>query len=337
MTSGPLASDPAVTSNATQAQDAAPTLTVVIPTKDRPGMLPGAISSVLEQTDDVEVIVIDDGSNAENARIIQTTCSDPRVRVLRNEQAHGAPHGRNQGLAEAKGRYWATLDDDDRWLPGKWSTQRSILEENGFPPDLVVVAGIRSDVGGSSNEVVPEVRGPERYERLTELFRRVRIGAFLNTYVLPTSLMREAGGYDERLVWGEHTDMLLRLSKIARFTGTEQIAVRVDRGHELAGTRVGRDWARKVEGIQLLLDKHRAAFEREPKLLALYRHALGVSQLRLGDRWGAARTFWTVALTAPTVDRRLRGLGQCVTAVIGGPRLWRWLSRTRGLQVDAIR
>ncbi|MCI0633448.1 MAG: glycosyltransferase [Actinobacteria bacterium] len=316
--------------------DAGPALTVVIPTKDRPAMVPEAVRSVLEQVEDVEVIVVDDGSTLENARAISASCSDPRVRVLRNEEARGAPHGRNQGLADARGRYWATLDDDDRWLPGKWAAQHAVLQDHGFPSDLVVVAGIRSSEGERSNEVVPLVRAPERFERLTPLFRRVRIGAFLNTYVVPTSLMRDAGGYDERLVWGEHTDMLIRLAQVGRFAGTDRISVHVDRGHELAGTRVGRNWAKKVEGIRLLLDKHEAAFAREPQLRALYLHALGISQLRVGDRWGAARTFWRVVLIGPGVTRRLRVLAQLVTTVIGGPRLWRWVTQARGVRVDAV-
>ncbi len=130
--------------------------------------------------------------------------------------------------------------------------------------------------------------------------------------------------------------MLIRLAKVGRFAGTDRIAVHVDRGHELAGTRVGRDWARKVEGIRLLLDKHRAAFAREPQLRSLYLHALGISQLRVGDRWGAAHTFWRVLLIGPGLARRVRVLGQLVTTIIGGPRLWRWLTQARGVRVDAV-
>ena len=60
---------------------------------------------------------------------------------------------------------------------------------------------------------------------LDELFERVRVRAFLNTYVVPTALMRRVGGYDPRLIWGEHTDVLIRLSQAARFVGVDHVGV----------------------------------------------------------------------------------------------------------------
>lgn len=315
-----------------------PELTVVIPTKDRPTMLPRAIQSVLDQVEDVEVIVVDDGSTPANAEAIRRVCaSDARIRLLRNEVPHGAPHGRNQGLAVAEGGYWATLDDDDQWLPGKWSVQWAILEECGFPSDLVVVAGVRSvALSGPEPVITPEIREPERLESLPELFRRVRIAAFLNTYVAPTSLMRAIGGYDDRLVWGEHTDVLIRLAKLARFAGSEHAVVLLDREHEQMSSRVGRDWVRKVEGLRLLLEKHRTDFDRSPEVRGLYEHVLGVSQLRAGDRWGAVRTFARVVRSGDSPGRRARGLVHLVTAVLGGQRLWRWVARARGIRAETI-
>ena len=313
-----------------------PELTVVIPTKDRPTLLPRAITSVLDQGEDVEVIVVDDGSLPANADSIREICDrDGRVRLVRNEVAHGAPHGRNQGLDLARGRFWATLDDDDQWLPGKWAAQRALLREIEAPDDVVVITGVRGAKTGEPGTVtMPAVRTPERPRSLSALFRRVRISAFLNTYVVPTDLMRAIGGYDERLVWGEHTDVLIRLSKVARFAGVDSVSVLVDRQHELAGSRVGRNWRLKVEGIRLLLAKHEADFTRDPGMRAQYVHVLGVTQLRAGDRWRAARTFAKLAAEGPTAGRRIRGLGHLIVTVVGGPRLWRWMTRVRGTRVD---
>ena len=56
-----------------------PGVTVVIPSKDRPDLLPRAVTSALSQTfADVEVVVVDDGSQR---RV--SVQPDPRVRVLR--------------------------------------------------------------------------------------------------------------------------------------------------------------------------------------------------------------------------------------------------------------
>jgi len=308
-----------------------PELSVVIATKDRPGLLPIALDSVLEQGDSLQVVVVDDGSGHDNAEVVRAVCArDRRVLLLRNERSLGAPAARNVGLARCEGRYWAALDDDDRWLPGKWSAQRDILERSGHPDDLVLVAAVRiAGVPVDARRDVPLIRDPERLSSLRQLFESVSVRAFCHALVVPTDLMREVGGFDERLLWGEYTDLLIRLGKVARFAGTDQVGVEIQKHHEQAGSRRGRHWSSKVDGIRLLLEKHRAEFRAEPALLAQYLHVLGVSQLRAEERWGAAGTFLRVAARGSGARRRVRALGHLVLTVAGGPGLWRSVARLR--------
>ena len=172
--------------------------------------------------------------------------------------------------------------------PGKWETQRASLARLGSDEDVVAIAGIVPvSASGEGAPVSSTAEGPFRCDGLTELFERVRIRAFLNTYVVPTALMRRIGGYDPRLIWGEHTDVLIRLSQVARFVGVDHISVRVHRAHEADETRVGRDEALRADGIALLLEKHADAFARAPGTLARYEEVLGVTLLRLGRRRGS--------------------------------------------------
>lgn len=316
-----------------------PELTVVIPTKDRPAMLPAALASVLDQVEDAEVIVVDDGSSPENAAVVEETCrSDPRVRLVRNDRSLGPQGARNRGFELAEGRFVTTLDDDNVWLPGKWPAQRAVLERFGWPEDLVVVTAVQlAHTERPGPHDVPGVADPERLNGgLSAIFRRVTPRVFLNTYVAPTALVRAVGGYDARMRWGEQTDLLIRLSRVARFAGSPHVGVLVHRHHEEASWRAGRNWQRKVEGIALLLSKYEAEFAAEPRLRGIYLHVLGVSQLRAGQRWGAARTFWRVVWTGPGMARRLRGLGHMLLAALGGPSLWRSLARMRGVPADIV-
>jgi glycosyltransferase involved in cell wall biosynthesis len=296
-----------------------PELTVVIPTKDRPVLLARAVESVLTQGPGIEVIVVDDGSAPEAAASIRSIAQDPMVRFVRSDVSSGAPLARNRGLELARGRYWATLDDDDEWLPGKWETQRASLAGLGSDEDVVAIAGIVPvSASGEGAPVVSTAEGLFRCDGLTELFERVRIRAFLNTYVVPTSLMRRIGGYDPRLIWGEHTDVLIRLSQVARFVGVDHIGVRVYRAHEADETRVGRDEALRADGITLLLEKHRDAFARAPATLARFEEVLGVTLLRLGRREDAIRTFSRITGRRGAGVRRLRAVGRIITAAVGG-------------------
>ncbi|MGH2808963.1 MAG: glycosyltransferase family 2 protein, partial [Actinomycetota bacterium] len=202
-------------------------ISVTIPTKNRPVLLARALRSVLDQDDDVQVVVIDDGSDPDNRdRIVEICGADERVVLHRNDPSRGAPAGRNQGLALARATYWATLDDDDQWLPGKWKAQRAILERDPAPGDLVVVSAIRPSVEEAEvTRHAPKLGAPERPSSLGLLLERVPLRVFLNSYVVPTELMRSIGGYDERFIWGEHTDVLIRLMAVARFAGTDEVGV----------------------------------------------------------------------------------------------------------------
>jgi len=79
-------------------------------------MLKDAIDSVLRQSyDDFELIVVDDGSTDGTGEWLATV-GDPRIRTIAQQNAkRGA--ARNRGVAVARGRYIAFLDDDDAYEP----------------------------------------------------------------------------------------------------------------------------------------------------------------------------------------------------------------------------
>jgi glycosyltransferase involved in cell wall biosynthesis len=107
---------------------AANSVSVVIPTRDRPRRTRAAIGSALGQTlPPLEVIVVDDGS-AEPFEF-----DHPKVRLIRNDEPRGAAAARNRGLDAAAGEWVAFLDSDDRWLGGKLERQFERLGEASAP------------------------------------------------------------------------------------------------------------------------------------------------------------------------------------------------------------
>ncbi len=102
-------------------------VSVIITTHCRARMLCEAIDSVLAQNfDDLEVIVVDDGSTDDTGERV-SEYGDP-VRYLHQEN-QGLSTARNLGLSVAKGEYVALLDDDDWWMPGKLELQVQILDK----------------------------------------------------------------------------------------------------------------------------------------------------------------------------------------------------------------
>jgi len=96
----------------------APLMSVIIIVKNNEDLLPRAIESVLAQTqDDLELIVVNDGSTDGTDKIIDSFKEkDSRVKPQHLETNLGRSSARNIGLDNSSGKYVTFLDADD-YLP----------------------------------------------------------------------------------------------------------------------------------------------------------------------------------------------------------------------------
>jgi glycosyltransferase involved in cell wall biosynthesis len=121
--------------------DRLPSVSVVIPTHERPGFLRRAVRSVIEQdyASRVQTLVLFDG--CEPAAIPASDSPGQRaVVVLGNTRTPGALGARNTGILAADGDVVAFLDDDDEWPPSKLSRQVEVLMSGSAD---VVFSGVR--------------------------------------------------------------------------------------------------------------------------------------------------------------------------------------------------
>lgn len=94
-----------------------------------------SLESVLNQKYKTwELLLIDDGSSDKSTEIAINYCNKypERVRYFEHEghQNKGISASRNLGTRKSKGKYIATIDADDIWLPNKLEEQVEILESN---------------------------------------------------------------------------------------------------------------------------------------------------------------------------------------------------------------
>jgi len=100
---------------------------VIIATYNAGRFVGDAIRSVQAQTvDDLEIIVIDDGSTDETQDVL-AGIRDPRLRVHRISNS-GVSVARNTGMAMADGEFIAFLDADDLWRPTKLERQLALMQ-----------------------------------------------------------------------------------------------------------------------------------------------------------------------------------------------------------------
>ena len=89
-------------------------VTVVIPSYNHEKYVAAAVDSCLSQTyRDLEIIVVDDGSQDKSVDLLQTRyAGDPRVKIV-TQQNNGAHAAINVGIHQASGEYIAILNSDD--------------------------------------------------------------------------------------------------------------------------------------------------------------------------------------------------------------------------------
>ncbi|MBQ3409980.1 glycosyltransferase [Candidatus Saccharibacteria bacterium] len=92
----------------------APLISVIIPVYNTKQYLKNCLDSVLRQTyTNLEIIIIDDGSNDGSAKICDAYAKkDQRIQLIHQKNA-GLSAARNAGLKIAKGEYLTFIDGDD--------------------------------------------------------------------------------------------------------------------------------------------------------------------------------------------------------------------------------
>lgn len=116
-----------------------PRISCVIPVFNDRDRLPGAIASALRQIPEVQVIVVDDGSDDGSADVAQNLArSDPRIVPIALRSNLGQAAARNVGISRAEGRYVTFLDSDDEHADGFYAHAVRVLESG---PDLAAVRG----------------------------------------------------------------------------------------------------------------------------------------------------------------------------------------------------
>src|ERR1044071_7071408 len=102
-----------------------PAISVIVPTYNSAGVIGAALASVIAQRyDNLEILVIDDGSSDATVDVVRAACPAARVFCQTNS---GAASARNKGLREATGELIAFLDADDAWFEGKLDAQLAAL------------------------------------------------------------------------------------------------------------------------------------------------------------------------------------------------------------------
>lgn len=126
-----------------------PLVSVIIPAYNAEMFLEKTLDSVLAQTyKNIEVLVVDDGSQDRTAEIVERVAQrDHRVLLLRQSNA-GVASARNLAIQKSKGEYIAPIDADDIWFPQNLEKQVQCMLEAQQSVGLVYSWSLEIDEEG---------------------------------------------------------------------------------------------------------------------------------------------------------------------------------------------
>lgn len=188
-------------------------LDYVIPAYRATATVRAAVVSVLEQAEDVQVIVVDDGCPDGEYEALLGDFGD-RVRVVRLGENFGVSAARNAGILASDRDVIVFLDADDQAGPGAVEAVLRRLNEG----DEVVVQGLqhcRADEQGQLDAMVAERVGGVLHPDFGEdALLAMLAGSMVSSSQLAVrrSALARSGLFDPRLKHCEDWDLLLRLA-----------------------------------------------------------------------------------------------------------------------------
>ena len=191
-----------------------PLVTVLICLYNGARFVTEALDSVFAQScQDLNVVVIDDGSSDGGADLIARRYDDERLSVIRR------PHGglnvtRAASLAYATAPFVAFLDQDDIWMPAKLERQIDAARSSNAAlvfSDSLLIDEAGQTIGQWSRHHPFDAAQAVGADGHLELLRR---GCFVcfSTTLVRTAAAIAAGGFDGRYRYAADYDLFLRMA-----------------------------------------------------------------------------------------------------------------------------
>jgi len=204
-------------------------VSVVITCYNYAHFLPYSMDAALSQTyEDLEVIVIDDGSTDNTEDVMKPYLADKRVKYIKQKNA-GQAVAKNVGIDNSTGKYVAFLDADDIWENDKIKSQMKLFED----PEVGVVYCISCYIDENNNPI--DHTRTSKYLRYQKGW--VSHGLFLDNFVpFSSAIVRKEcfdrlGGFDESYRMGIDWDLWLRLSVHYKFDYVDSPYLKYRKGH----------------------------------------------------------------------------------------------------------
>ena len=271
-----------------------PLVSVIVPAYNAESFVERTLDSILTQTyTNIEVLVVDDGSQDRTAEIVESFVEkDSRVILLKQENS-GVAAARNLAIRKSKGEYIAPIDADDIWYPQKLEKQVQCILEADQSVGLVYAWSVtiaEDDViiGGDieSSRDFQSVEGT--------LYPALVYSNFIGNASVPLirrSCFEKVGGYNCNLkahnAQGcEDWDIYLRIAEHYKFRVVQEFLI----GYRQVGGSMSRNYKSMEKSYNLIMADYRPRHPEIPTYIynlstSNFCFYLSASSHTCGDYW----------------------------------------------------
>lgn len=256
-----------------QADTRRPLISVILPTYNRARQLMDSVDSVLKQSyKNLELIVVDDGSEDESVSVIRTI-ADSRLKLIVLPQNKGANAARNTGIRASMGEYVCFQDSDDLWHVHKLHVQIEDMQRSKAKVGFCAFERFDHD----RRQAIPK-KGYRIPTGKNDLSKHVLKGSFIGcpTLLIERTLLLELGGFDENLRRLQDWELSIRLCFAAKAVYTPRILVTAKPGED----SLSRNTQDLIPSANYIFQKHAVKFRCDAVASGILFLGLGLVALK---------------------------------------------------------
>jgi len=217
-----------------------PKVSIVIPVYKGEDFLAEAIDSALAQTyDNIEIVVVDDGSDDDGATLRVAQSYGDKVRLFSKPNG-GVASALNRAITEMTGDYFSWLSHDDLYTEDKVEKELRALHALGRD-DAVIYSDYAVFTDNPKDALPVHLKGvpPEQFRYWITVENQLH-GC---TLLIPRRAFDKVGGFDESLRTTQDYDLWYRMAKEFPFVHIPEVLVKF-RSHPGQGSNTMADIAR---------------------------------------------------------------------------------------------
>lgn len=218
-----------------------PLVSVIIPCYNGEKYIGEAIESVLNQSyKNWELIIVDDKSKDNSKNIVQKyTTINNKITLIEHKCNKGIAKTKNAGIANARGKYIAFLDQDDIWLNSKLELQLERFELGSDNIGVVCTGMIFTNTNMKPINIFIGFRDKDQKKLIKTLYIKPTNSSSI--MMIKKEYFEHKGTFNKELIGWDDYELLMRLATISQIKYIRKPLVK---------KRIHKDNAQRLSAVQ---------------------------------------------------------------------------------------